>query len=223
MKIGIREIYLSWRKERGSRRNIVGVIKRTSTNGIKFSYLKPGVQKALKEGFNEYPGFPLKYDFEYSEDNLDIFSLRLVHLDRKDNKSLIDFWAANGVTDKFDLLALTQGLLPTDNFEFLGKFNPQKGFKFVTDLAGLSHIELEKESVKEGDVLRYEFEPNENAFYDSAVKVFNRNIFVGYIKQIHDEIFHSAKGVDKLSLIVKRVDQNGRIRNIFVQVDSTFK
>ncbi len=217
-----REIYLSWRKEKGSRRKIVGVIKRTATDGITFRYIKEGVEEAKKEGFKEYAGFPLNYDKSYSEINLDIFSLRLVPFERKDNKKLLDFWLASGVTDKFDLLALTQGLLPTDNFEFLGKFNPTKGFKFVTDIAGLSHIELEKDTVKNGDKLSYVFESNKDATDGRAVKVFKGDIHVGYIKLIHDHIFKNVKGNKKLSLIVKEVDQNGHIRNIFIEVDSTY-
>jgi len=217
-----REIYLSWRKEKGSRRKIVGVIKRTATDGITFRYIKEGVEEAKKEGFKEYSGFPLNYDKVYSENNLDIFSLRLVPFERKDNKKLLEFWSAEGVTDKFDLLALTQGLLPTDNFEFLGKFTPAKGFRFVTDIAGLSHIELEKDTVKKGDIINYEFETNENAFDGKAVKVFKNKIHIGYIKLIHDSIFKKIKNNKKLSLKVKEVDQNGHIRNIFIEVDSTY-
>ena len=220
--IRFREIYLSWRKERGSRRKIVGVIKRTATNGITFRYIKEGVGEAKKEGFKEYPGFPIDFNRVYTENNLDIFSLRLVPFERKDNKKLLDFWLAEGVTDKFDLLALTQGLLPTDNFEFLGKFYPRKGFRFVTDLAGLSHIELEKDTVKKGDRLNYEFEFNKNAIDNRAVKVKKGNVHIGYIKIIHDHIFKTIKGSNKLRITVKDVEQNGRIRNIFIEVDSTF-
>ena len=215
-----REIYLSWRKEKGSRRKIVGVIKRTATNGITFEYKEEGAEEAKKEGFKEYSGFPLDYTKEYREDDLDIFSLRLVPYERKDNKKLLQFWLAEGVTDKFDLLALTQGLLPTDNFEFLGKFNPRKGFRFVTDIAGLSHIELEKGSVEVGDKLQYEFENNKDATDGRAVKVFKGELHIGYIKVIHDSIF--KKSDKKLKLTVKEVEQNGRIRNIFVEVDSTY-
>jgi len=218
-----REIYLSWRKEKGSRRKIVGVIKRTATDGITFRYIKEGVEEAKKEGFKEYSGFPLDYNNIYSENNLDIFSLRLVPFERKNNKKLLEFWSAEGVTDKFDLLALTQGLLPTDNFEFLGSYNPTKGFKFVTDIAGLSHIELEKDTVKKGDILNYEFENNKNATGGIAVKVFKDKTHIGYIKLIHDSIFKKVKSNKKLSLKVKEVDQNGRIRNIFIEVDSTYR
>ncbi len=216
-------IYLSWRKERGRLRKIVGVIKRTSTNGITFKYLKEGVEKAKKEGFKEYSGFPIDFEKTYQEDNLDIFSLRLVPFERKDNKKLLKFWLAEDVTDKFDLLALTQGLLPTDNFEFLGKYNPQKGLRFVSDIAGLSHIELDKDSVSVGDKLSYDFENNKNADDNRAVKVYKDEVHIGYIKTKHDSIFKSLNKKDKLNISVKEVEQNGRIRNIFIEVDSTFR
>ena len=218
-----RVIYLSWRKEKGSRRKIVGVIKRTAINGITFKYIKEGVAEAKKEGFKEYSGFPIDFEKEYREDNLDIFSLRLVPFERKDNKKLLKFWLAEDVTDKFDLLALTQGLLPTDNFEFLGKYNPQKGLRFVTDIAGLSHIELDKGSVKVGDVLSYEFENNKKADDNRAVKVYKDEIHIGYIKTKHDSIFKTVDKKKKLNISVKEVEQNGRIRNIFIEVDSTFR
>lgn len=220
-----REIYLTWRKEKGSRRKIVGVIKRTATDGITFRYIKEGVEEAKKEGFKEYSGFPIPKDYStiYKEDNLDIFSLRLVPFERKDNKKLLEFWSANDVSDKFDLLALTQGLLPTDNFEFLGKFYPSKGFEFVTDIAGLSKIKLEKDTVKKGDKLSYEIERNVFAIDNKAVKVFKGSCHIGYIKLIHDYIFKNIKPNKTIGLTVKEVDQNGKIRNIFIQVNSTFK
>lgn len=218
MKIRVREIHLSWRKGKGSRRKIVGVLRRTATNGITFRYLKDGCEEAKKDGFNEYPGFSLKYDVVYKEDDLDIFSLRLISNDRKDNLKLLKFWEAEGVNDKFDLLALTQGLLPTDNFEFLGLFNPAKGFKFVTDLAGLSHIELERGIIAIGDKLTYEFEYSEKAYSKKAVKVFKNDIHVGYIKNIHNNIFLKLTP-NTFSLTVKDIEQNGIIKNIFVLVN----
>jgi len=51
-------IYLAWRKGKGSRRKIVGVIKKNTTNGVRFSYIAKGVQEAEKEGFTPYIDFP---------------------------------------------------------------------------------------------------------------------------------------------------------------------
>ncbi len=220
MKTKIREIFISWRKGKGSRRNIVGVVKRTSTNGITFKYLREGVEKAKEEGFNEYPGFPVDFTKEYHEGDLDIFSLRLIPFERKDNLSLLKFWEASQVTDKFNLLALTQGLMPTDNFEFLGLFNPSKDFKFVTDLAGLSHLTLEKGSVSVGDVLTYEKEFSKLAHRDIAIKIYKGNQHIGYIKNKHNNIFIHSKGEIKLS--VKALEQKGVIKNIFVLVNCTY-
>ena len=221
MKIKVREIFISWRKGKGSRRNLIGVLKRTASNGITFRYLKEGVEKAKQEGFREYPGFPIDYTKDYQEGDLDIFSLRLIPFERKDNPQLLKFWEANDVSDKFNLLALTQGLMPTDNFEFLGLFNPTREFRFVTDLAGLSHLALEKGSVEVGDVLTYEKEGNTLAYKNIAIRVFKRDQQVGYIKNIHNNVFIMAKGEIKLS--VKALEQNGVIKNIFVLVDCTYK
>lgn len=213
-------IYISWRKGKGVPRKLIGVLKRTATNGITFRYDKDGVDKAKLEGFSEYPGFPLDFNKVYQEDDLDIFSLRLIPYERKDNIQLLKFWEAINTTDKFDLLALTQGLLPTDNFEFLGVYNPSKGFKFVSDLAGLTGLSLEKGTIAVGDVFNYEIESNQDGFKGWAVKVFKGNQHVGYIKNVHTNIF--IKATNKIKLTVKALEQNGVIKNVFVLIDSTF-
>lgn len=210
-----------WRKARGNRRNVVGLIKRTATNGITFTYLEKGVKEAKKEGFKEYPGFPLNFSKKYKENNLDIFSLRLIPFERKDNKNLLSFWEAKGISDKFELLALTQGLLPTDNFEFLGNFNPKKNFRFVTDIAGLSHLKLPNGTINEGDSLAYSLEKNKYAYDNEyAIKISKGNLHIGYIKLIHDKIFQKARG--KIKLTVKKIEQNSVMKNIFITVDCHF-
>jgi len=213
----IREIYLSWRKGKGGRRKLVGVLKRTATNGITFKYIEKGVKEAELEGFKEYPGFKMSFGDTYREDGLDIFGLRLIPFERNDNQKLLRFWEADNCSDKFDLLALTQGLLPTDNFEFLGLYNPHKSFKFVTDLAGLSHFTVERGSISIGDKLTYEIEQNSYAFRSKAVKVYKGEDQIGYIKNVHNNVFLNSNEV--IQLQVKEIEQNGSIRNIFVLVD----
>ena len=213
----IRIIYLSWRKGRGSRRNVVGVLKRTATNGIVFKYIKNGVEEAQRDGFNGYPGFPLDFEKSYHEDNLDIFSLRLLSIERTDSIKYYKFWEVDGITDKFDILALTQGLLPTDNFEFLGLFNPDKGFRFISDLSGLTYLEIERDFIKVGDHLTYEMERNKYAYKEFAIKVFKSNRLVGYIKNIHNNIFLNVK--KPLEIIVKNVEQNGMIKQVFISIE----
>jgi len=212
----IRIIYLSWRKGRGSRRNVVGVLKRTATNGIVFKYIKNGVEEAQRDGFNGYPGFPLDFEKSYHEDNLDIFSLRLLSIERTDSIKYYKFWEVDGITDKFDILALTQGL-PTDNFEFLGLFNPDKGFRFISDLSGLTYLEIERDFIKVGDHLTYEMERNKYAYKEFAIKVFKSNRLVGYIKNIHNNIFLNVK--KPLEIIVKNVEQNGMIKQVFISIE----
>lgn len=211
-------MYLSWRKGPGHRRKLVGVLKRTSIDGITFRYLEEGVKDALKEGFSSYPGFPVDFSKTYSENDLDVFSLRLVPFDRKDNLKSMSFWEATNITDKFDLLALTQGILPTDNFELLGLFYPSKHFKFLSDLAGLSHLHLENGSVKEGDSLTYRKIWSKKAYREIAVEVYKGETFLGYIKNIHNNIF--IKSTHVLKLTVKSIDHNGHIRKIFVLIES---
>lgn len=136
----ISTIYLVWRKGKGSRRKVVGRIKKNATDGVRFEYLLKGVEEAQKEGFTPYIDFP-DTDKVYKENVLDIFGQRLLKSERSDIQKYHDFWAIDPKfkEDKFYLLAYTQGMLSTDNFEFLADFHPVKDLKFVSEICGLSH------------------------------------------------------------------------------------
>ena len=138
--------------------------------------------------------------------------------ERSDLKSFYDFWEIDEQfkTDKYYLLAHTQGMVPTDNFEFLADFKPRKGLSFVTDLASVRIRNLAAGFLKQGDILSYELEPC-NKYDQYAVKVFLGSIQVGYIKKIHSKVFYKKNG-KKLKITVKAIDQNGIISRIFVKV-----
>jgi HIRAN domain len=113
-------------------------------------------------------------------------------------------------------LGKTQGLVPTDNFEFLAEYNLTPDIHFLTELASLSSLQLPKGTLQIGDTLRFEKEPaNSNDPY--AVKVFKGDKEVGYIKKIHSKVFYES-GADKLKLTVKAIDQNGVIKRAFLKV-----
>lgn len=213
----IGHIYLSWREGLGKRRHIVGVLKRNATLGVRFSYLKKGVETAKMDGFSPYTEFP-DFEKEYTKNVLEVFGQRIMKSERSDISDFYDFWEIDTKfnDDKFYLLAHTQGLNPTDNFEFLADYNPNKSLRFLTDLASLSTLKLSTDSVKHGDILSYKLEPD-NEFDDKAVKVFKGDKEIGYIKKIHSRVFYKQKG-SLLKLIVKAVEQNGVIKRIFVKV-----
>jgi hypothetical protein len=213
----IGHIYLSWREGLGSRRHIVGVLKRNSTRGVRFSYINKGVEAAKKAGFSPYTEFP-DFEKEYTENVLEVFGQRIMKSERSDIADFYDFWEIDRKfsDDKFYLLAHTQGMNPTDNFEFLADYNPSNKLQFLTDLAGLSALKLSGDSVKSGDILTYKLE-SDNEFDDKAVKVYKDKIEVGYIKKIHSRVFYKQKS-SLLKLVVKAVEQNGVIKRIFVKV-----
>ncbi len=213
----IGHIYLSWREGLGKRRHIVGVLKRNATLGIHFSYIKKGIEEAKKNGFSPYTEFP-DFDKKYTENVLEVFGQRIMKSERSDISDFYDFWEIDikYKNDKLYLLAHTQGLNPTDNFEFLADYNPNKSLRFLTDLASLSTLKLPTDSIKSGDVLTYKLEPN-NKFDNKAVKVFKGDKEVGYIKKIHSRVFYKQKS-GFLKLVVKAVEQNGVIKRIFVKV-----
>ncbi|MEY4538539.1 MAG: hypothetical protein RLZZ306_296 [Bacteroidota bacterium] len=210
----IRVIYISWRKQAGSRRHIVAKIKRNAS-GVIFQPFPRVLEQAKADGLDYLAGF---HDLEKvtNKDVTQLINHRVIGKDRPDRQQFLSFWEAENATDNFEILALTQGSSPTDNLEFLGEYHPQKGTKFVTDLAGLSHIELPKDFLKIGDKLSFKME-KDNPVDRKAVAVYRENVKVGYIKQIHCRFFQDLK--HPVSLTVKALDQNGRIKNVFIVVE----
>ena len=211
----VRKIFIAWKKSEGARRYIIAKIKRNVSEGVTFDYCGDGFEKARKDGLEYFFGFqnvsgltPLQVE--------QLLAQRVISKDRSGRESFLSFWEAENVEDAFDVLALTQGKLPTDNFEFLAKYFPKPGLHFVTDLAGISHLALDRDSVEAGDVLTYKREPK-NEYDRNAVAIYKGILKIGYIKQIHNQVFlHST--FRKPHLTVKAVDKNGKIKQIFVSV-----
>lgn len=213
----ISNIYLSWRKGKGGRRHIVGILKNNSTEGIRFEYLKENLPKAFADGFAPYVDFP-DVGKIYTLNVVEIFAQRLMQTERADIQKYYDFWELDKefLDDKYYMLAYTQGMLSTDNFEFLADFYPKFDLRFVSEISGLSSKKLQAGTVDPEDELRWVKEPN-NQFDKDAVMVFKGDTKIGYVKRIHNRVFHkNLKG--KLKIVVKSVDQNGTINRIFVRI-----
>lgn len=212
----IGNIHLCWRPSRGSRRIAVGIIKHSITGGVRFYYLKEGVEEAQQFGFKFYEGFP-DLDKEYTENVKEIFGQRIVKSERSDVKDFYDFWGVNQEFKDNDIymLAYTQGILPTDNFEFLADFNPMKGLSFVSEIAGLTEAKLDANTISEGDELKYELEPN-NSYDSKAVKLFNKDKYVGYVKIIHSRVFHKVTG--PFNVTAQSIEANDVLKRVFIKI-----
>ena len=212
----ISNIYLAWRKGKGSRRIIVGVIKNNALEGTRFNYIAKGVDEAKKFGFTSYEGFPDTSKI-YTENVVSIFGQRIMRSERNDVDDFYTFWQIEKTykDDNFYMLAYTQGLLPTDSFEFLADFYPKKGLSFISEIAGLSKLKLKPNSLKNGDQLTYKLEPTNDQDHD-AVKLFKEGEFVGYVKKIHCRVFKKVKG--SVNVSVHRVEQNGEINRVFIHL-----
>jgi len=210
-------IYLAWRKGKGSRRKIVGVIKKNATSGVRFHYIKEGVEEAQKEGFTPYIDFP-DTSKVYTENVLEIFGQRLIKTERSDVQKYLDFWDIDPKfkDDKYYLLAYTQGLQSNDNFEFLADFHPVKGLCFVSEICGLTHWNIEPGFLSVGDKLSWELE-TDNPKDPFAVKVLKGSKVLGYVKMIHSKVFH-CKAKSGLKIRVKSVDQNGSVNRVFIEI-----
>lgn len=209
----IGNIYLTWRKGKGERRIPIGIIKRNKTKGTRFQYLK----EANKFGFSIYEGFP-DTSTTYSNNVIEIFGQRIMRSERNDIKDFYDFWLVDKqhINDVYYMLAHTQGILPTDNYEFLAEFNSSKELKFITEIAGLSRANISSDKLKKGDILTYKKEPN-NSFDEYAVKVYKGKLFLGYIKIIHNRILHRSKKKFKIS--VQHIEKNGILNRVFLRVE----
>lgn len=216
MSKDIANIKLAWRKGAGFPRIIIGIIKRNAF-GVSFSYIPEGLEEAKKNGFITYTDFPDETKV-YTEGVLDIFGLRLNKSERGDIQKYYDYWEINPKykDDKYYLLAHTQGMLPTDNFEFLADFYPTKELSFTSELCGLTKLQLSKDTLEEGDELRWEKEPS-NEYDKYAVKVFKGDIFVGHIKKVHSRIFYK-KCRGKLKITVKSINRNGHLNRAFIKI-----
>lgn len=213
----IRVIYIAWRKQAGDRRHIIAKIKRNVSEGISFKYLE-GYEDAKKDGLDHFLGF--KDAQKLTPETIDhLLALRVVSKERPDRNRYLSFWEAEKLEDNFDILALTQGKTQTDNFEFLAdyKHQPNENLKFVTDLANLSRLSLPAKTLLKDDVLTYKLEKN-NKYDNYAVCLYKGDIKVGYIKKIHNKVFHQKRR--NMKLTVKAVDENGVIKQVFVKIES---
>ncbi|WP_417352332.1 hypothetical protein [Flavobacterium alkalisoli] len=212
-------IHLVWRPEKGKARISVGTIKKSVTEGITFQYNEKNINLAKEKGFLCYEGFP-DTTKKYYENVVDIFGQRLTRSERPDTKDFYDFWHVDTLKkeDKYYMLAFTQGLLPTDNYEFLADFNPKKNLTFVSEIAGLTNLKINSSLLSVGDKLRYELDRN-NPHDKYAVKVFKENLFLGYIKLIHNRVFYKANKNDiEAILTVQSIEKNGVLNRVFVKV-----
>ena len=211
----IGNIHLIWRPGKGSRRISVGTIKQSVSEGIRFQYNQEELIQAKKLGFVHYEGFPDTNKI-YTENVIEIFGQRLIRSERSDLKDFYNFWNIDlsKKENKYYMLAFTQGLLPTDSFEFLADFNPVKNLSFITEITNLTESQISSDKVSIGDILKYELEP-ENKYDKNAVRVFKNDLFLGRIKLIHCNVFHKTK--KSFSLNVQGIEKNGVLKRIFVK------
>lgn len=216
MKKLIKCIYLVWRKGRGGRRIAVGVIRMNQTEGATFKYLPEGVKKALADGFTAYPDFP---DIDKTYANvMEVFGQRLNNSERADIQNYYNYWeiSSERKSDKYYILAQTQGLLPTDNFEFIAEYYLTKELKFISEICGLSVNPLPSEALKVNEELQWKLE-KDNPYDKDAVVILKNGKKIGYVKKIHNKVFH-GRYAKNLRIHVKSLDQNGHINRAFIKI-----
>jgi len=211
------KIYVIWRKGVTHPRHAVGVLEKTPEGKHLFRYLPQAAELQVKEGFTPYTEFQ-DLDKTYNGNVAEIFGQRLTKADRSDIASFFKFWEvdAEKSADKFYLLGKTQGLVATDNFEFLADYKVCPELHFLTELAGLSQMKLERGALQIQDELTFKKDPD-NQYDQFAVRVYKEDRHVGYIKKYHSKVFYEP-GADLLKLQVKALEQNGVIKRVFIKV-----
>lgn len=219
MKQYIKCIYLIWRKGRGESRIKIGIIKKNQTEGVTFRYLEKGLSTAKSIGFNSYPDFP-DTEKTYKNNVIEIFGQRLNKSERADIQGYYDYWEIEPACkdDKYCVLAQTQGLLSTDNFEFVAEYYPVKGLRFISEVCGLTCRKLPSGLLAVGDELQWKLDKR-NKYDPYAVQLFKGENEIGYVKTIHAKVFYAPSACN-LRIQVKSMEQNGHIRRIFIKIYS---
>lgn len=211
-------IYLSWRKGSGFSRHLVGVIKKNATNGVSFQYLSEEKLKGAKEdGFQYYTEFP-ELEKTYRDNVLEIFKQRLFKSERSDYKSFLDFWNIDEKhkEDTLYLLAHTQGLVPTDNFEFLADFKLTKDLHFVSEIAGLTYSKVSFGSLEIGDEIAWKKCPSIHDKFQIDLST-KHGIKLGHVKKVHSKLFYDKRGTG-LIIIAKSIEKNGIFKRVFIDI-----
>lgn len=207
----IGNIYLAWRKDDKSPRILVGVIKKNATSGVRFFYLADGAIEARRLGFEAYRDFPNVIEV-YTENVLRSFGQRILQAARPDKEAYFDFWQVNNEfkSKPFYMLAYTQGMLPSDNFEFLASFNPRKDFSLVTELCDLTSNDLASGTLHPDDVLPYTYDRK-----SELATVYKDKTAVGKVKVVHSRIFGKTK---QLVVRVHRLEKSEKGDRVFVRI-----
>lgn len=155
---------------------------------------------------------------EYTKNVLDILSMRLNDPTRPDMEKYFRFWEipAENRADTFYLLAHTQGLLATDNYEFLAEYNLTKDLRFVSEICGLSHTSINPDAISIGDELRWEREAS-NKHDPHAVALYAGDLKLGYVKEVHNRVFATERA-NGLRVRVKSMEAHGCLVRAFVSI-----
>lgn len=208
----IKRIYVAWKA--GDRRELLASIDRDGTE-VRFRYIL-SEQEMREQGISPLVDFPCGK--EYTKNVLDILSLRLNDPARPDIEKYYNFWEipAEKHTDTFYLLAHTQGLLATDNYEFLAEYELSKDLRFVSEICGLSHTSIKPGAISIGEKLRWEREPN-NGYDPYAVALYAGDLKLGHVKVVHNRVFATERA-NGLSVRVKSIETNEHINRVLVSV-----
>lgn len=221
MRPHIKNITLVWRLGKSHSRIPVAVIK-SNASGTTFRYLEKGVKQAKEKGFACFPDFPDTGQV-HSVNVLKALSLRINDSERGDIQEYYKFWEVpeSARKDIFRLLAYTQGMLPTDNFEFLAEYYGVKELKFVSELTGLTENQLENGCIHEDDELEWKQERN-NEHDPKAVALYKDGKMVGHVKRVHSRVFYLPHA-RLLKVKVKKIERNGHINRAFILIYNSWK
>lgn len=173
------------------RRKVIGILEKNDNNLITFRYI-PGedLEEAILLGFQSY-GIFNKFNKIYTEGVMEEFARRLPQKNRKDYKQFlrsIRIQTDANISD-FTLLGYSGGLLPSDSFSLVNRFEHVEGdCQMLQEVAGFRyHMNTKSGNIfmemALGDPVTLCPEPT-NPHDPDAVKVIFNGKTIGYINKI---------------------------------------
>ncbi|HNY31353.1 MAG TPA: hypothetical protein PKO15_10740 [Fibrobacteria bacterium] len=184
-RMDIEVLRLAWRPASAGERLVVGTSTREGDT-YSFRYDGADLEKAVRLGFQGYPGMSVDHAPVWNGRSMEAFRARLPQSKRPDREHLLGLWGvAPDESDPFVLLGATGGRLVTDAFEFLPVLRPLAGTRFLTPVAGFRYYEgaVSLPGIPAGTAFRPVPEPS-NAFDPRAVRLEFQGQLVGYLRKV---------------------------------------
>lgn len=204
-------------------RRVIGVVLRRANGSVGFRYLTgtDDFDKAVAAGFKGFPAFNAAH-IEISQGVLEALLRRLPPRKRED---FPDYLALHRLPNPFNasdfaLLGYTRARLPSDGFELVPVFPPEKvPCEVIVELAGTRHVfGPDVSTLSVGDSVSFGID-TDNPVDQNAVLVRHQGRPLGYINRALREVFQQWLERWKVVGIIERLNGKPGRPLVFVRVN----